>query len=129
MKGLKITYWVVTVLFAAFMIFTAIPNITSNADSVKLIHTDLGFPLHFIPFIGVAKLVGSLVILIPGLLRIKEWAYAGLFFDLSGAAYSAIATWGFDPSMIIMFVFCGFCLASYFLYHRYEKMKLADVRS
>jgi hypothetical protein len=47
--------------------------------------------VYFIPFIGVAKALGVIAILIPGFLRLKEWAYAGLLFDLIGAIYSMIA--------------------------------------
>jgi hypothetical protein len=81
-KTINILYWVFTILFAALMIFSAIPNAMANEDSVKVIHDMLGYPVYFIPFIGVAKIIGAVVILIPGLNKVKEWAYAGLFFDL-----------------------------------------------
>src|SRR5436189_5891128 len=100
-KTIKILYWVFTILFAALMIFSAVGSIVVNEDAKKLIHDQLGYPVYFIPFTGVAKLLGSIVILIPGLKRIKEWAYAGLFFDLVGAIYSGIAVAkGVDPMMI-----------------------------
>ena len=54
-------------------------------------HDYLGYPVYFIQFISIAKLIGSIVILIPNLDRIKEWAYAGLFFDLAGAVFSGVA--------------------------------------
>jgi uncharacterized membrane protein YphA (DoxX/SURF4 family) len=50
--------------------------------------TDLGYPLYFLRIIGVWKLLGGIVLLIPGYPRLKEWAYAGIFFELSGAAAS-----------------------------------------
>jgi hypothetical protein len=50
----------------------------------------LGYPIYFVPFIGVAKVLGVIAILIPGYPRIKEWAYAGLTFDLIGATYSIL---------------------------------------
>ena len=53
--------------------------------------------------ISVLKLIGSIVILIPGLKRIKEWTYAGVFFDLGGAVFSGVASSGkFDPLMLTM---------------------------
>lgn len=78
MKKRNIAYWVVTALFSAFMIFSAVPDIMMVPDAMKFIG-HLGYPDYFIPFIGVAKLLGSIAILIPGFPRIKEWAYAGLF--------------------------------------------------
>ncbi|MFL5743913.1 MAG: DoxX family protein, partial [Niastella sp.] len=102
-KTINILYWVFTILFAALMLFSAYGSIIVNEDSKKLIHDFLGFPIYFIPFTGYAKLFGSIAILIPGLKTIKEWAYAGLFFDLLGATYSGIAvSKTFDPMMLGM---------------------------
>ena len=105
-KTTNILYWVFTILFAALMIFSSIGSIIANEAAVKLIHDQLGYPIYFIPFTGVAKLLGSIVILIPGLKTIKEWAYAGLFFDLAGAVYSGIAAakGNVDPAMAGMLI-------------------------
>jgi hypothetical protein len=54
--------------------------------------TKVGVPLYLIPFIGIAKVLGVIAILIPGFPKLKEWAYAGLFFDLIGATYSICAS-------------------------------------
>lgn len=88
MKTTKILYWVFTILFAIMMFGSAIPDVLSMPDAVKGMHGGLGYPLYFIPFIGVAKMLGVIAILIPGYPRLKEWAYAGLMFDLIGATYS-----------------------------------------
>ena len=62
-----------------------------------------GYPIYFILMISVLKSINSIVILIPGLKRIKEWAYAGVFFDLGGAIFSGVASLGkFDPLMLTM---------------------------
>jgi hypothetical protein len=104
-KTVKILYWVFTVLFALLMLFSSWGSIVVNDDAKKLIHEQLGYPIYFIPFTGFAKLIGSIVILIPGLRTIKEWAYAGLFFDLIGAVYSGIAVAkGVDPMMLFLLV-------------------------
>lgn len=116
MKKRNIAYWVVTALFSAFMIFSAVPDILMVPDAMKFIG-HLGYPDYFIPFIGVAKLLGSIAILIPGFPRIKEWAYAGLFFDLVGAVYSIFRTDGVDFSMLFMILPFGLLFTSYFLYH------------
>src|SRR4051812_34735854 len=90
-KTINIIYWSSTILFSLLMIFSAIPNVMVNDDSVKFVHDMLGYPIYFIPFIGVAKIIGAIVILIPSFNKIKEWGYAGLFFDLAAAVYSGIA--------------------------------------
>jgi hypothetical protein len=117
MKKIKTFYWIVTGLFSAFMLFSAIANIVVTSDSVALFDY-LGYPKYFIPFIGVAKLLGVIAILIPGYPRIKEWAYAGLFFDLAGATFSQIAVAGFQPSVSFMVLPVTFLFLSYFLYHK-----------
>src|ERR1044072_5363614 len=104
-KTINILYWVFTILFAALMIFSAYGGILVNEGSKTLIHDQLGYPVYFIPYTGWAKLIGSIVILIPGLKTIKEWAYAGLFFDLSGAVYAGIAVAKtINPMMSFMLV-------------------------
>lgn len=114
-KKTKLLYWVFTILFAALMLFSAIPNILTNADSIKFMHDMLGYPVYIIPFIGIAKLLGVIAILIPGLNKIKEWAYAGLFFDLAGAVYSGIAVAGtVDPMMITMLLWIVPGVLSYY---------------
>ena len=128
MKRTKIIYWIVTGLFAAFMLMTGVQNAMNTPDSIALISTQLGFPAYFVPMIGWAKVFGVIAILIPGFPRIKEWAYAGLFFDLAGAFYASIAAFGFHPETLFMLLFIAFCLASYFLYHKVEQEKLANVR-
>ena len=121
MKKIKISYWIVTGIFAAFMLFSAIPDVLVVPEAVTMI-TGLGYPRYIIPFLGVAKLLGAIVILIPGLKRIKEWAYAGLFFDLIGATYSAIAKEGFQLPMLFMILPLGFLFLSYFLWHKKEQI-------
>ena len=105
MKRTKILYWVFTVLFAAFMIWSGIPGIEPSKQSVEFLNGYLGYPVYFIQFISVAKVIGAIVILIPGLVKIKEWAYAGLFFDLAGAVYSVISVaQKVDPGVFFIFL-------------------------
>ena len=123
MKKTKIIFWVITVLFCAFMLFSAIPDILVIPDAVTFM-SHLGYPKYFIAFIGVAKLLGVIAVLIPGNYRVKEWAYAGLFFDLFGAAYSVLSTDGFDPGVAFILLPVVFLFASYFLYHKIWKAVL-----
>ena len=52
----------------------------------------LGFPVHFAALLGAWKVLGAIAILVPGLPLVKEWAYAGIVFDLTGAASASLAT-------------------------------------
>lgn len=116
MKKLNILYWTFTGLFALSMFFSGIQNAMVTADSVALF-SHLGYPTYVSPFLGIAKILGAIGILIPGYPRLKEWAYAGLFFDLVGATYSSIMTDGFQLPMLGMLIFFGLFGLSY-LYHR-----------
>jgi hypothetical protein len=117
MKRTKTIYWIVTLLFALFMAFTAVPDILLSADAVKLMD-QLGYPHYFTVFIGVAKILGCIAITIPGYYRVKEWAYAGLFFDLVGAIYSIICAIGFAPSLLFMVLPLSIGTLSYIYYHK-----------
>jgi hypothetical protein len=117
-KSNNLVYWISTVVFAALMIFSAAGGFQPSQAAIQLIHDGLGYPVYFIQFISFAKLIGAIVILIPGLNRIKEWAYAGLFFDLTGAIYSGIASSGFDPMMLAMLLWILPGVLSYYFWHK-----------
>lgn len=114
MKSTRIWYWVCTGLFAAFMTFSAIPDIIKSPDAVKFI-AHLGYPEYFVPFIGWAKVLGCIALVVPGFPKIREWAYAGLFYDLISAVYSIVMVDGFDPGMLMMIPITGIGVASYLL--------------
>jgi hypothetical protein len=116
-KRTKLLYWIFTILFAGLMLFSAIPDMLLVPDAITFM-SHLGYPDYFTQFIGIAKILGVIAILIPGPARIKEWAYAGLFFDLFGAIYSIIAKDGFMLPMLTMLVWVGFAVLSYIYYHK-----------
>ena len=120
MKKTNIFYWIFTILFAGLMIFSAVPNILQDKASVQLIHEFLGYPVYFVAFVGWAKLVGCLVLLIPGLKILKEWAYAGLFFDLSAVVYSSIVVSDgvVDPRMAWMLAWIVPGVLSYYFWSK-----------
>jgi uncharacterized membrane protein len=119
MKKTKTWYWIITGIFAAFMLFTAVPNVLETPETM-VFFTALGYPLYFVKFIGIAKILGVIAILVPSFKRLKEWAYAGLFFDLFGATYSVIAKYGFAVEQSFMLVLIGFLFLSYYLWHRLQ---------
>jgi hypothetical protein len=123
MKKTNILYWIFTSLFGALMLFSAIPDILSDPVAVKGMHGELGYPVYFIPFIGVAKLLGVIAILVQVFPRLKEWAYAGLFFDLIGATYSVAAIG--KPAWIFMILPLALGITSYALYQKRKKLQEA----
>ena len=118
-KTTNTIYWISTILFALLMIFSSVGGLQPSQQAIQLIHDGLGYPVYFIQFISVVKLIGAVAILIPNFNRIKEWAYAGLFFDLVAAIYSGIASSGkFDPLMISMLIWIIPGILSYVFWHR-----------
>jgi uncharacterized membrane protein YphA (DoxX/SURF4 family) len=125
MKKINILYWVFTGLYAAFIISTSIPNVISSAGSVAMVVKQMGYPAYFLPFIGVAKILGGIALLVPGFPRIKEWAYSGLMFDLVAAVYSFICIGLPASDWLAMLLFILVLSASYFFYHKRLKMLAA----
>jgi uncharacterized membrane protein YphA (DoxX/SURF4 family) len=115
-KTTNILYWVFTILFAGLMIFSSVGGLGPNEQTLEMIHKGMGFPVYFIQFISYAKIAGAIAILIPGLSRIKEWAYAGLFFDLTGAVVSIIASFGFNAGMLGMLMWFVTGILSYYFW-------------
>lgn len=120
MKKAKIAYWICTGLLVAVLGVGSVFDALSAPEAVAHI-TKLGYPAYLVPFLGVAKLAALLVILVPGLRRLKEWAYAGLVIDLVGAMYSHFAV-GDGPQMwgsigVFLLVLAG----SYGFYHKLQR--------
>lgn len=116
-QTLDISYWVCTIAFAGLMIYSSVGGIGPNQQTTDIFHHYLGYPVYFIRFISWAKIVGSVTLLIPGLKRVKEWAYAGLFFDLGAAVFSVIAVSGtFDPGMLTMLIWIVPGILSYYFW-------------
>jgi len=116
MKKVNIAYWIITVIIAGMMIFSGVVNALEMADSVKMMTHDLGYPEYIIRFLGVAKILGGITILVPKFPRLKEWAYAGLFFDLLGATYSLACIGATVANLLPMLAFILLLFASYFLH-------------
>jgi hypothetical protein len=89
-KKNKIIYWIATVWLALGMLSTAIVQLIKQQESVDAV-TRLGYPVYFLTILGVWKMLGVAAVLAPKLPRLKEWAYAGFFFAMTGAAFSHIA--------------------------------------
>lgn len=89
-KTKKIIYWVATAWLALGMISTGLVQLLRVEEEVHNI-TKLGYPIYLLTILGVWKLLGVIAVTIPRFALIKEWAYAGFFFAMSGATFSRIA--------------------------------------
>ena len=90
MNLMKLGYWIATAVVALAMVaggsadFLLVESVVETMDH-------LGYPHYFARIIGAWKVLGGIAILLPGLGRLKHWAYAGIFFDLTGAFLSHLA--------------------------------------
>jgi uncharacterized membrane protein YphA (DoxX/SURF4 family) len=89
-KRNKIIYWIATVWLALGMLSTGIVQLLKMKEEVALF-TQLGYPLYFLTILGIWKILGVVAVLIPKFTLLKEWAYAGFFFAMSGAVFSHLA--------------------------------------
>ena len=91
--------WVVTGLMTTLMLLSAVPDVL-RVPGALTVFKHLGYPPYLLPFLGMAKILGVAAVLSPGLVRVKEWAFAGLTFDLTGALFSHLSVG--DPASVWM---------------------------
>ncbi len=89
-KRNRIIYWIATLWLALGMASTGIVQLMQLKEETEMMNR-LGYPLYFLTLLGVWKLLGVIAILIPKFGVLKEWAYAGFFFAMSGAVVSHLA--------------------------------------
>ncbi len=90
-KRNKIIYWIATLWLALGMLSSGIVqllNLQTEGDFI----TGLGYPVYFLTLLGIWKILGVVALLVPGLPLLKEWAYAGFFFVMSGAVFSHLVS-------------------------------------
>ena len=93
-KRKKIIYWIATIWLSLGMLSTgAVQLLKMKGDSPGSVDsmTHLGYPVYFVTLLGIAKILGVVALLIPKYPLLKEWAYAGFFFMMSGAIFTHIA--------------------------------------
>ncbi|CAG5083056.1 Putative uncharacterized protein [Thermobacillus xylanilyticus] len=88
-RGRTIAYWAVTSLLVAAIATSGIGQLMQYGGNIELV-TTLGYPLYVLTILGVWKLLGAAALVAPGLPRLKEWAHAGIFFLMTGAAASHV---------------------------------------
>ena len=116
-KAKNIVYWTTTVLIAFFIGSGGVAQLARVPDTVDGFVHILGYPLYFVTILGVWKVLGAIAILVPRFPRLKEWAYAGIFFDLTGAAASSAAVGGI-PAAFTPFTSSPLSSWLLFLWHR-----------
>jgi hypothetical protein len=106
-KRNKIIYWVATLWLALGMVATAIVQLLKTKEEVEKVTQALGYPIYFLTLLGIWKLLGVVAVLVPKFPVVKEWAYAGFIFAMSGAVFSHFASGSagkdfFGPMLLIV---------------------------
>lgn len=114
MKKDKIIYWTATGLVSAAMLMSAFMYLTKNEDLLKNFAA-IGLPVYVVTLLGIAKLIGALLLLTPVSARFKEWAYAGFLFTFGGAVWAHIAT---NTPWIAPLIFIGILAVSYIYWNK-----------
>src|SRR5438876_10759675 len=115
-----IGYWVTTILIALETLAGGVTDLMHgrtnlfSGPSVVDVVTSLGYPVYVLAILGIWKIPGAVVLVVPRFLRLKEWAYAGIVFELSGAAASQ-AVRGRSSDIIAPLVLLGLALSSWAL--------------
>lgn len=113
-KRKLIWYWIITAILS-FCIFSGGLAQALQVKGVVQGFKPLGYPDYFISIIGIWKVLGVIAILIPKFKLLKEWAYAGLFFTMTGAVISHIASNDVHPQIIAPFLLAVFTVLSWYL--------------
>jgi hypothetical protein len=117
-KAKNITYWTTTTLVAFFIGSGGVAQVAQFLGNPHGVVPVLGYPMYFFGILGFWKALGAIAILAPRFPRLKEWAYAGIFFDLTGAAASvaAVGVYGaYAFHIVAPLVLAGLTVASWAL--------------
>jgi uncharacterized membrane protein YphA (DoxX/SURF4 family) len=118
---MRIAYWIVTVLAGTGLFLGGLGDLAGAPPVIEGL-TAMGYPRYFATILGFWKVCGVLTVLLPGMARLKEWAYAGFFFVLTGAITSHVVAEGSVANAVPAMVLLTLVLLSYFL--RPEERKL-----
>ena len=125
-KRNKIIYWIATLWLSLGMTSTGIVQLMKVKEEAELMDR-LGYPLYFLTILGLWKLLGVVAILVPRFPLVKEWAYAGFFFAMSGAIFSHLAVADpakeyFGPALLVVLTVVSW-------YFRPAERKFANVNA
>jgi hypothetical protein len=122
--GIKVAYWVATVLVAFPMLSGGAIQLIGQKEAVAGMQ-QLGYPAYFVTILGFWKFLGGIAILVPGFRLLKEWAYAGIMFDLTGAAATNFACHAPAWHVLAPLVIAVFAIVSWAL--RPESRRLGEL--
>lgn len=120
MKVKMLLYWTTTTLIALETLVGGVMDLIHGRTGlfsgplVADVVTSLGYPVYVLTILGIWKIPGAITLVVPRFLRLKEWAYAGIVFELSGAAAS-LAARGRWSDLVAPLVLLGLALASWAL--------------
>ena len=114
MRAKSIAYWSTTALLVFGVLSGGIAELARRPENVEGM-THLGYPLYFVTIIGIWKVLGSVAVLAPRFPRLKEWAYAGIFFNMTGAAASHAASGDAAWHVVVTLAFAALTVASWAL--------------
>jgi uncharacterized membrane protein YphA (DoxX/SURF4 family) len=108
-KRNKIIYWIATIWLALGMVATGIVQLLKMKEEEARM-AQLGYPLYLLTILAIWKILGTITVLIPKFPILKEWAYAGFFFAMSGAVLSHVASGSeskelFGPMLLLILTF------------------------
>jgi hypothetical protein len=123
-KTIKITYWVLNILFCLFHVMDAIGGLTQAKAGVDAMQA-MGYPLYLMSFLAMLKLLGVIALLQDKFKMIKEWAFAGFSFTLIGAAVSHACINDNPVFIVLPVVFLAVLLTLYYFWRKFEQVKLS----
>lgn len=124
-KSKTIWYWIITGILS-FCLFSGGLAQALQVQGVVQGFKPLGYPTYFISLIGIWKVLGIIAILVPGFKLLKEWAYAGLFFTMTGAVISHIASNDIHAQIVAPIAFSIFIVLSWHLRPADRKISVAQ---
>jgi len=113
-RARTIAFWVTTIFGPASFVIGGYLHLARDPQVMATL-AHLGYPVYFATIMGVWKLLGAITVVVPGVPRLKEWAYAGFFFDLTGAAATRAFVGDGVADILAPLVFLALVLASWAL--------------
>ncbi|OBZ15769.1 DoxX family protein [Bacillus sp. FJAT-26390] len=118
MKAIKIINWIFVGIVSLYFFISGFVDLAHTPQTVEIV-TKLGYPEYFLNVLGIAKVLGIIVLLVPKFNRLKEWAYAGFTIDAISAIWSNIAS-GYPAESIAAVVAIVLLMASYIVFRKLQ---------
>lgn len=120
-KGRTVAYWIITSLLVLGMLSGGVSQLLRlKANTDGIIH--LGYPVYMLTILGTWKIAGVLVLLLPGFTLLKEWAYAGFFFLMTGAVISHLVSGDGFSGVLFQVIFVILIVLSWYLRPQHRRI-------